>query len=99
MYCKRCYTELPAEDPGDVPMPMVADPNQPLQLSYARRMDDRCSKCGKRFNRGRPRSYLSRPFPSTRRFVFTLIVTTAFGLFVAMVVALGQMPAMQAGGH
>jgi hypothetical protein len=96
MYCKRCFTALPAERPEDSG---GRNPAGPIGLSYARPAGDRCAKCGKEFHRGLPSTYLEKPFYSTGRIVWLVLATTVMGVFVAMVVALAQMPAMQVGGH
>lgn len=52
---------------------------------------DRCGKCGKPFDRSKPRSYLARPFPRVREIVGSVILTTLFAVVVAWVVSLHQL--------
>jgi hypothetical protein len=97
IYCKRCYAKLPPEEPKYPAA--VPDVSGQVPLSYATDMSGRCPECRKRFNYGRPRTYLQKPFPSRRRVILNIVLTTAIGIFVAMVVAVFQMPALRAGGH
>jgi len=99
VYCKKCFSALPPEEPKYPRPGDSGDAEDPIPLSYATNMIDICRRCGKKFNRGRPASYLSSPFPSRRRVIFTLVATTLLGIFVALIVSIFQMPAMQVGGH
>lgn len=100
MYCKRCYTALPQDPKAWYPEesdPWIKDGVQ--RIPYSPGTYGHCRKCGKKFYYDKPESYLVRPFPSTGRIVSMLIATTIFGIFVAGVVAMFQMPGMRAGGH
>ena len=56
-----------------------------------------CPKCGRTFNATDPKTFLPRPFPSTRKILIHLLATTIVGILAAFVVAFFQM--VGASGH
>jgi hypothetical protein len=58
---------------------------------------NRCPKCNRAFKSDSPKTYYSRPFPSHRRIVLNVVLTTGFGVLAAFVVAFHQ--AAGASGH
>ena len=59
--------------------------------------EGRCPRCGLGFDPNVPTSFLVRPFPTGRRIVWHLLLTTIICIVAAFVVALHQL--VQSSGH
>ena len=57
----------------------------------------RCTSCGRRSDRTRPRSMLTRPFPDARKIAWQVTGTTALGCAAACFVAVFQL--VRTSGH
>jgi hypothetical protein len=96
MFCKKCYSPLSDQSAiGDVPE--LSAVGKPIKLPYATARSYRCSKCGKRYDPNRPRTYYQNPFPSPIEITGLFLVTTFFGILAAAFVAFFQMAQMS--GH
>ncbi len=51
---------------------------------------DRCGHCGRPFDPSRPRTFLTRPFPSWGRVIVQLVATTLLGFAAAQAIAFFQ---------
>ena len=60
-------------------------------------VDPKCFKCGKAFDPSNSKTFLMRPFPTTRVIIAQIIATTIFGIICAFAVALHQ--AARTSGH
>jgi len=60
---------------------------------------NRCGRCGRAFDPGNPKTYLSRPFPGNWKIARQILWTTIIGVMAAYVVATFQMASLGAGGH
>jgi len=58
-----------------------------------------CPNCGRAFTAADRRTWLTRPFPSWRRMVLQILLTTLIGGAIAYVVAAFQIAAFVPSGH
>lgn len=59
--------------------------------------EGRCPNCRLAFDPDNPATFLSRPFPTKKRMILHLLLTTIVGIGAAFVVALHQ--AIRSSGH